>query len=191
MSSAAKQIIRERYRILTPAELAFRKKRVDAAMNIVGDAVTRRQVEEALVYHYTHLVHFPRPTDRYLFEHKGQKIAAKSLARAIRRLEYLLNDREQWPITRDSPVTVAALQAWREKIDKSAEAKLVNKGGYDKFKRHAVKAAAAFCQKHNLPLKASRHGVFCRLAPLFYRGIGSNFYQLCREHLRNNHAGSE
>jgi len=199
MSGAAKPGTRLRLRLEDEKEIALRAERVSAIMRIVKDAggtATKQDAEAALIFHDTNVPYSPRAKVPYLFKSKAQKVAARSLMEALKRLASVLNTDDLLPAIKVLlPVSRDELKGWAEEIRRSAAVPLPGRKQKNKWKRHAVEAAANFCRQHHVPLMASKNGAFCRLAAVFDREAyvkakpkPSSYFHACRDYLRVNPA---
>src|SRR4029077_1736079 len=100
-----------------------------------------------------------RPLDKYWIKNKAQKVAVKKMGAALRRLKATLNSHDLiFAIKNDFPMDDDEIDKWRTLLDKIAATELANVGSLNRYKRHAVKAAAEFLRQHDVPLTAARTG---------------------------------
>jgi hypothetical protein len=157
-------------------------------MTIVGNVAERSEVEEAIHYHdNTYWDQVSR--GRYWIRTKKQKAAVNRLARALRRLRAVLNQKDLLSTLRsDFPMNESDLERWCRRLEQIAATRLLKRGRLDRAKRHAVESAAEFCECHDVKLTKARNGEFCRVAEAFYRDGNAKLYHYCRQYLTQNEA---
>lgn len=111
---------------------------------------------------------------------KKQKIAAKSFERALRLLETASKNPELAYELRDGFPEID-FKRWRDKIDAAVTRDLwMAKDGNDYCKLYAARRAALLLTAHNIPLKLTRKGDWCRLAAILWGEPEADFLHHCR-----------
>jgi hypothetical protein len=89
------------------------------------------------------------------------------------------------------PMDELDFEVWRDRFEAAANKKLGRPDRTDFGKRRAAEAAARLLQTHNLPVKASRRGKFCRLAALIYGDEKADLFRQCRAYKQMTRSGPE
>src|SRR6266567_6369923 len=146
---------------------------VRKAMAIIGPKARESDVERT-VHGATMAVARQKTwkqSGRYGTWTKAQKRAAGRVAAALRRLEAVLKDPDLEKYVRDSfPLDEIDFERWTTYCQKASETPLPKTWLRDPARREAAKQAARLLKQHDIPLRVTRRGKFCRLAALLYCG---------------------
>jgi hypothetical protein len=163
--------------------ISTRDGRVRAAVKILGEGnrrqVDRRQAEVS--------VRFVDGMKRSLAKQsakanrKDGKIAAGRVAKALRRLEVVLKNKDLEAFVRDRfPLSESELRQWREHCEAITRIKLPKPARRDGVEKQLAAAEAAFLlESHGLPLSVTRRGRFCRLAAVLFGDTRADLHHQC------------
>jgi hypothetical protein len=152
-------------------------------MKIIGPTARLAVVEQAILIEPNFVLRATtwKQSGLYGVRTKQQKQAANKVAVALRRLEDALkSEHVTLKENRCLPFDEIAIKFARERFEAAAKTKLGPPNRTDLGKKRAALAAARLLQKHNLPVKVSRDGKFCRLAALLYGDEEADLFRHCR-----------
>ena len=170
---------------MTHRESPFQK-RVNLAMQILGEGARRREVERTLLLETAFIERLKnyKQSGWYGVQTKDQKEAADRFEMALRKLDTAIKGLKgvglHHSLLADFPIDEIDIKRWRNRAKEAVDAKLPQPKPIDRAKRRAAEAAARLLLKYGHPLGLGRKGKFCRLAAVFYGDLGAEFLHHCR-----------
>ena len=162
---------------------------VDQALAIIGDGARQRNsVEFAMNFvsraksssgRYSSL---DLSSGRYGTLTKGQKIAARQFAKALKNLESALKSADlSMDLRLGFPMDGIDFKEWQARAEEAAKTPLRATGPTNPAKNIAAQKAAQLLEAARIPVSSTRGGKFCKLAAILFGDPEADLFYQCRK----------